>query len=70
MDGLTGLLLPAAEVAERLPAAIVSLVRDRERARQLGEGGRARALSLSWDAIAQRYLAVYEEELRAASNTG
>ena len=68
VDGLTGLLLPAAEVAERLPAAIVSLVRDRERARQLGEGGRARALSLSWDAIAQRYLAVYEEELRAASN--
>ena len=66
-DGVNGLLLPAAEVTERLPAALVSLVRDRERARQLGEGGRERALSLSWDTIAQRYLALYEDELRAAS---
>ena len=70
VDGVNGLLLPAAEVAERLPAALVSLVRDRERARQLGEGGRERALSLSWDTIAQRYLAIYEEELRAASHAG
>ena len=68
VDGVTGLLLPAAEVAERLPAAIVSLLEDRERAQRLGAAGRKRALSLSWDAVAQHYLAVYEEELRAASN--
>ncbi len=69
-DGVNGLLLPAAEVAERLPAAIVSLLQDRERAQRLGAAGRERALANSWDTIAQRYLALYEDELRAASHAG
>lgn len=66
-DGVNGLLIPATTMAERLPAAIVSLMRDRELARKFGENGRERALSLSWDAIAQRYLDVYEKELRLSS---
>ena len=69
-DGVNGLLLPAAEVAERLPAAIVSLLQDRERAQRLGAAGRERALSQNWDAVARQLLALYEDELRAASHAG
>ncbi len=63
-DGVNGLLLPAAQLRECLPGAIVSLLSDGERARKMGIMGRKRALARSWDSVATQLLTVYEGVLR------
>jgi len=78
-DGVTGLLVPfeprddgsrdpvdparfARDVAER----VNELLADPERARQMGEAGRARAIErFAWSAIAAETAALYRELLEA-----
>lgn len=64
-DG-SGLLVPA-EDPVRLAAALVSVLSDLRLAERLGRAGAATALGQSsWDAVAARTLAAYDEHLRAA----
>ncbi|MCY3935854.1 MAG: glycosyltransferase family 4 protein [Chloroflexi bacterium] len=69
-DGETGILLPAADLSQRLPVAIVQLIQDETRASALAAAGRARASSLSWDHVAQQYLQLYERGLTHATRSG
>lgn len=63
-DGITGLLVPR-ENADALAGAIESLLADPEKARTLGEAGRARAVSLfTWPRIADQYFEIYDAVLR------
>src|SRR5919198_1786431 len=73
-DGVTGLLVPfdpvddasraprdAVRFADDVAARVNELVRDPERARQMGRAGRQRAIEhFSWSAIARRTVALYE----------
>jgi len=62
--GRTGVLVPC-EDAAALAAAIAALDRDRERARRLGEEGRARVVAeFSMEAMAERYERLYESVSR------
>jgi starch synthase len=71
LDDVTGLLVPYDPADPRalemgLAAAINALVADPERAEAMGLAGRARAIAdFSWDAIAQRTVAVYRAALEA-----
>jgi glycosyltransferase involved in cell wall biosynthesis len=60
VDQKTGLLVPPAD-AKALCSAIRELLDDRMLAARLGEEGALRARSYSWDAIAERTLALYRE---------
>jgi glycosyltransferase involved in cell wall biosynthesis len=54
-DGRTGLLVPEKE-PEKLLAALLALLSDPGRAREMGAGGRRKAeTGLTWDAVAARY---------------
>lgn len=71
VEGETGLLVAPADdpaiFAERLAAAIIELLGDPQRARALGEAGRARVLEhFTWQAVAERTAALYE----ALANAG
>jgi phosphatidyl-myo-inositol alpha-mannosyltransferase len=59
MTAKTGLLVPPGD-ADALARAVVELLGDESRRRELGEGARARAHTYSWDDIAARLLAVYQ----------
>ncbi len=71
VDGVTGLLVaydPAdpAALESGLADAINALVADPARAKAMGRAGRARAIAdFSWDAIAQRTVAVYRTAAEA-----
>ncbi len=71
VDGVTGLLVaydPAdpAALESGLADAINALVADPARAKAMGRAGRARAIAdFSWDAIAQRTVAVYRAAAEA-----
>lgn len=66
VDGETGRLVPEKDPAA-LAAAVVELLADPERARRLGEAGRARVRDeLNWDAVA----AVHDRLYRAAVGGG
>lgn len=59
-NGETGLLIPHDD-PEILARALLRVIEDENLARRLGEGGRERAKRLfSWDSIAERHLAIYE----------
>ncbi len=62
-DGVTGLLVPQIGIAEALLQAIVALLSDSERARRMGEAGRAKAQNQTWDHVAQQMIALYEAAL-------
>jgi len=59
VDGVTGLLLPQTQLPPALADAILTLLRDPQRARQMGAAGRARALQQTWERTAQELLALY-----------
>jgi phosphatidylinositol alpha-1,6-mannosyltransferase len=63
-DGVTGLLVPQVGIAEALPQAIISILSDPERARQMGAAGRAKAATQTWDHVARQMIALYEAALR------
>lgn len=58
-DGVTGLIVSQAQVAEQLPAAILRLLSDGEVAVRMGAAGRAKAERQTWDHVAQRMIEVY-----------
>ncbi len=60
MDGVTGLLVPQSAVTAALPGAIISLLTDSVRAKQMGAAGKARAQTQTWDHVAQQMIEVYE----------
>lgn len=59
VDGETGLLLPQENVVEALATAILALLRDPQRARRMGEAGRARAQGQTWERVAAELIALY-----------
>ncbi|MEZ4668070.1 MAG: glycosyltransferase family 4 protein [Anaerolineae bacterium] len=58
-DGLTGLLVPQAEIAEKLPQAIIGLLHAPQLAAQMGAAGREKALKQTWQQVAEQVLDVY-----------
>jgi glycosyltransferase involved in cell wall biosynthesis len=58
-DGVTGLLLHQARIAEELPAALLALLDDEALRARLGAQGRAKAASRPWSVVAQDLLAAY-----------
>ncbi len=59
VDGVTGLLLPQAQVTDALPGAIIALLADPARAARMGAAGRERARAQTWARAAQQTLALY-----------
>jgi len=58
-DGVTGLLIEQGDV-QGLADALIRLLRDRDLARRMGAAGRAFAQMHTWDAAAERLIALYE----------
>ncbi len=63
-DGVTGLLVPQAEIAAALPDAIIRLLSDPALAARMGAAGREKAARQSWANVAAQYLASYRTESR------
>jgi phosphatidylinositol alpha-mannosyltransferase len=66
-DGIEGLLsTPCDEqgIADR----IIAILKDRERARRMGEAGRAKALTFSWPRVTDRIEAFYQEVIDRRRN--
>lgn len=62
-DGVTGILVPQHEVAERLPQAILTLLEDHALAQRMGAAGRAKAQRQTWDQVAGQMIALYQAAL-------
>ncbi|MAS32486.1 MAG: hypothetical protein CL610_00680 [Anaerolineaceae bacterium] len=60
---ITGLLVPQSGVTAALADAIISLLKNPQRAAQMGIAGRAWAQTATWDAAARHYLKLYENAL-------
>ncbi len=60
-DGVTGLLVPQADVGKKLPEAIIRLLRHPVLAKQMGVAGREKARRQTWDTVAGEMLAVYNQ---------
>jgi glycosyltransferase involved in cell wall biosynthesis len=58
-DGLTGFLITQSQVAERLPGAILTILRDPDLAARMGAAGRLKAAGQTWDHVAARMLELY-----------
>jgi glycosyltransferase involved in cell wall biosynthesis len=65
-DGDNGLLCPPGDAAS-FAEAIDALLADARLRRRMGAAGRARSHAFSWDALAPRVLAVYEEACGTAA---
>lgn len=59
-----GVVLESPEDVTGLAQAIKRVARDREYAREMGRAARELARTLTWQAMAERYLALYEELVR------
>ncbi|MBZ0283968.1 MAG: glycosyltransferase family 4 protein [Anaerolineae bacterium] len=62
-DGITGLLIPQYQVAEKLPQAIIRLLTDRELAAQMGKAGQVKAKRQTWDHVAGQMIELYQSAL-------
>lgn len=60
----TGLLVSQANAVEETAHALDALLRDPALRARLGAAGKAYALTQTWDAVAQRYIALYEDVMR------
>jgi glycosyltransferase involved in cell wall biosynthesis len=60
VDGVTGLLVSQSAVTAALPGAIINLLTDPVRAKQMGAAGQERAQTQTWNRVAQRMIEVYE----------
>ena len=66
-DGTTGYVVPAGD-ARALADALVMVLSDRELAARLGRAGRERAArTMSWDTVAERLLALYDDLVAAGA---
>jgi glycosyltransferase involved in cell wall biosynthesis len=68
-EGENGLTFDWADV-DALAGHLRSLATDRAFARRMGVAARARALSFSWDAIAQRYLDLFPQMVTSPASAG
>jgi phosphatidylinositol alpha-mannosyltransferase len=66
--GETGLLVPPGDAAA-LAGALVAVLGDRARGRAMGEAGRERARTFSWERVTARLLEVYAEALGERPST-
>lgn len=64
IDSRCGVVLESPEDVEGLAHAIERVARDKAYAREMGRAARALAKTLTWQAMAERYLALYEEIVR------
>jgi phosphatidylinositol alpha-1,6-mannosyltransferase len=62
-DGVTGLLVPQAQVEQALPEAILDLLTDKDRAARMGAAGRAKAQQQTWDHVAGQMIDLYTAAL-------
>ncbi len=62
-DEVTGLLVPQAKVAEKLPEAIIRLLHDPALAAKMGAAGRLKAQRQTWDAVAREMVGVYNHTI-------
>jgi glycosyltransferase involved in cell wall biosynthesis len=58
-DGQTGLLVPQNQVAELLPKAILTILRDPALAARMGEAGWAKAAGQTWDHVVREMIRLY-----------
>jgi glycosyltransferase involved in cell wall biosynthesis len=65
LDGVTGVLVPPRD-PEALASALAALLRDRERARALGDEGRRRVAAYRADRVAERFLDAVESIMSTA----
>jgi glycosyltransferase involved in cell wall biosynthesis len=61
-EGVTGLLVDQARLAEELPRAILRLLDDPALAERMGVAGRERARRFTWDAAAARLIDAYRQQ--------
>jgi phosphatidyl-myo-inositol dimannoside synthase len=62
-DGLTGLLLPQAQVMDKLPQAIIRLLSDSQLRTRMGAAGQEKALRRTWKVVAGEMMNVYNESI-------
>lgn len=62
-DGLTGLVISQANMAEELPRALLALLEDPALARQMGAAGREQARRRTWAAATDAVISLYQEAL-------
>ncbi len=62
-DGVSGLIIPQAGVAEALPRALLELLLDPEKAARMGAAGRERAREQTWERVADQVIEVYRNAL-------
>ncbi len=60
-DGVTGLVISQANMAEELPQALLALLEDPALARQMGAAGREQAWTRTWTAAAEALISLYKE---------
>ncbi len=60
---VTGLLVGQQQIDAELPAAVLKLLRDPQRARLMGAAGKQKAQYQTWDAAAGQMLALYQQAL-------
>ncbi|MGB7341575.1 MAG: glycosyltransferase family 4 protein [Phototrophicaceae bacterium] len=60
---VTGLLISQDHIREELPLALLDLLTHPDKAQAMGHAGRAKALSHTWDDVAQQLIALYESLL-------
>ena len=68
-DGVNGVLVPGEDAAS-LAAAVGRMAGDAALRDRLGRAGRERATGFTWPAIADQYIAVYEQVIRAGRPAG
>lgn len=59
VDGETGFLVPQTGVVSAMAEAIVKLLNNPAQARAMGEAGRTRALTQTWDHVVEQIIALY-----------
>lgn len=69
-DGVTGLLVSQQNIAEELPAAILTLLRDPEKRQQMGAAGREKAMHRTWERVATQMRDIYEQILGTSQRAG
>ncbi len=62
-DGVTGLLISQDYIAEELPVAILELLHNPQKAQAMGAAGRTKAISQTWDHVAEQVITLYENSL-------
>jgi phosphatidylinositol alpha-1,6-mannosyltransferase len=62
-DGVTGLIIPQAQVAEALPRALLELLSDPAKAGRMGAAGREHAQAQTWARVAEQVIEVYRGAL-------